>query len=107
MRQKIVLKERTVTGNSPIYKSWINEKISEYEAKSIAKKLLDFMAQKEGYTYSVSSASKNGNIWKVNASARYQNIIIESISIERKCIIPEYRSKNSSFRWNTTDATII
>ena len=35
------------------------------------------MAQKEGDRYSVSSASKEGNLWKVSASGGYQNIIIE------------------------------
>jgi len=77
VRQKLVLKERTITDNAPIYKTWINERISESEAKSIAKKLLDFMAQKEGDRYSVSGATKEGNLWKVTASGGYQSIIIE------------------------------
>ncbi len=77
VKQKLVLKERTVTANAPIFKSWINERISESEAKSVATQLLDFIRQKQGGNYYVSSATKEGKIWKVSGSGNNENLIIE------------------------------
>ncbi|MFH1510852.1 MAG: PepSY domain-containing protein [Candidatus Woesearchaeota archaeon] len=72
-----MLKERNVKGYAPIYRSLTNQRISEVEAKSIAQKLLTFISQKEGGTYSITSASKVDKLWKVGASSRNQEVIVE------------------------------
>lgn len=75
--EKLVLKERTINDRTTLYKSWTNSIISESEARSIASKLLDFSAQKEGRTYPINGATKEGSIWKISANGGVQNLIIE------------------------------
>ena len=77
VREKLVLKEGTINDRTTLYKSWTNSIISESEARSIASKLLDFSAQKDGRAYPVNGATKEGNIWKISASGGVQNLIIE------------------------------
>jgi len=75
VREKLVLKERTLTSSSTLYKKWTNSMVSEDEARQIIQKIRDYSSQNNGFYFNIDKISKQGDYWEVEISSGNDNSV--------------------------------
>lgn len=97
VREKLVLKERTVRGTTTLFKSWTHSVISESDAKNIAKQFLDFYSSKSKTYVSISGLNKEDGIWEISFNDGRQSAAISISADTGKILEMESQGVKYSF----------
>lgn len=86
VREKLVIKEKSVTGYATVFKIMIKERISKANAEEQVKYFMDFFKSKTYIDYQIQRSYRSDNVWNVVVLNGGTELIVEVNSVTGKLI---------------------